>query len=257
MLRIQSNRPTGIPTSTLKLWGLAALILGSASVALLQNGLLNLGQVSADELTQSMQNSETVMMTATLALVLQALGTCAVPIFALLLVEAYRREENFRLLAERVCVIAVLSEIPYNLAMDGHLMAVETRNPAFGLVLGLVCLYAYGKFPEKTFVHRAIKVLVTVAALGWSIILAVQDGFAVVAMAAALWSFREKKNQRVLAALGCCAVLIVLSPFYLAALLGILGIYFYNGEEGSDRQAMTDLCYPAMLLIMGVLGRML
>ena len=257
MLRIQSNRPTGIPASTMKLWGLAALLLGSASVALLQNGLLHLGEISAEELSQSMQNSNTVMMTATLALVLQAIGTCAVPIFALLLVEAYRREENFRLLAERVCVIALLSEIPFNLAMDGHLMAVETRNPAFGLVLGLVCLYTYGKLPEKKFAHIAVKVLVTVAALGWSIVLQIQDGFAVVALVAALWSFREKKNQRVLAALGCCAVLILLSPFYLAALLGVLGIYFYNGEAGEDHQAMTDLCYPGMLALMGVLGRLL
>ena len=256
MLRIQT-KPAGIPASTLKLWGLAALLLGSASVALLQNGLLHLGQVSADELAQSMQNSDTVMMTATLALVLQALGTCAVPIFSLLLVEAFRREEQFRLLAERVCGIALLSEIPFNLAMDGHLMAIETRNPAFGLVLGLICLYAYGRFPEKKFSHMAVKALVTVAALGWSIVLQIQDGFAVVALVAALWCFREKKNRSVLAALGCCAVLILLSPFYLAALLGILGIYFYNGEAGEDHQAMTDLCYPVMLALMGVLGRLL
>ena len=85
MERIQDRKPSGLNSNALRAWGMAFLALGVVGRCILQNRLLCLGQVSPMELVEAMQNSGAVMVLATAALVLQAVETCAVPIFAFLL----------------------------------------------------------------------------------------------------------------------------------------------------------------------------
>ena len=81
------KRSSGISSNGLRTWGMFFLLAGMLGKSILQNGLLNLGAVSFGQLLEQMQTSRAAMLYATLALVLQAMETCAVPIFAFLLVE--------------------------------------------------------------------------------------------------------------------------------------------------------------------------
>ena len=80
------KRSSGISSNGLRTWGMFFLLAGMLGKSILQNGLLNLGAVSFGQLLEQMQTSRAAMLYATLALVLQAMETCAVPIFAFLLV---------------------------------------------------------------------------------------------------------------------------------------------------------------------------
>ena len=135
------KRSSGISSNGLRTWGMFFLLAGMLGKSILQNGLLNLGAVSFGQLLEQMQTSRAAMLYATLALVLQAMETCAVPIFAFLLVEGVEHTSSLRNYALRVAGLAVLSELPYNLATSGKLLDTTSRNPVFGLVVCLVMVY--------------------------------------------------------------------------------------------------------------------
>lgn len=161
------KRSSGISSNGLRTWGMFFLLAGMLGKSILQNGLLNLGAVSFGQLLEQMQTSRAAMLYATLALLLQAMETCAVPIFAFLLVEGVEHTSSLRNYALHVAGLAVLSELPYNLATSGKLLDTTSRNPVFGLVVCLVMVYLYQKFPEKNAPHLLLRVLVTAAAVIW------------------------------------------------------------------------------------------
>lgn len=245
---------TGITAGTLHGWGMLFAALGIVGRGILQNRLLGLGQTTPQALLEAMQASDSTMAIATVSLVLQALETCAIPFFALLLVEGFRHTSDFRKYLLRVLGAAVLSEIPYNLAVSGKLVDLSGRNPVFGVALALIMLYFYSRFSGKSGKNLAVKVVITLAALAWPVMLGIAFGSALVLTAAVMWVFREKPLLRNIG--GACAVIVcaLSSPFYLAAPMGVLGAHFYNGEKGEDNRLVNYLAYPALLLFVGAAG---
>ncbi len=248
---------TGISAGTLHAWGMLFAALGIMGRGILQNRLLGLGETTPQALLEAMRASDSTMAIATVSLVLQALETCAIPFFALLLVEGFRHTSDFRKYLLRVLGTAVLSEIPYNLAMSGKLVDLSSRNPVFGVALALIMLYFYGKFPGSSWKNRAIKAVITLAALLWPVMLGISFGSALVLTTAIMWVFREKPLLRNIG--GACAVIVcaLSSPFYLAAPMGVLGAHFYNGEKGEDNRLTNYFAYPALLLFAGAAGILL
>lgn len=257
MERIQNNASSGIPGNALHTWGMLFAALGIVGKSILQNRLLMVGQVSPQTLLLAMQESGSTMFIATLALVLQALETCAVPIFAFLLVEGYRHTSGFQKYILRVLGAAVVSEVPYNLAMSGRLLDFSTRNPVFGLVLGLILLYLYDRFGEKGAKNMLLKALITVAALVWPMMLNIAYGSCTVLIVAVLWAFRGKPNFRSVAGASASMLCCLYSMFFLASPMGFLAVHFYNGEKGAENRAVNYLAYPLILLAAGIAGLLL
>ena len=88
MERLGNTRPTGgLHAGALRAWGMLFVVAGIVSRAILQNQMLGVGLRSMQELMELMQASDTAMIVATIAIVLQATETVAVPIFVFLLFE--------------------------------------------------------------------------------------------------------------------------------------------------------------------------
>ncbi|MGM9549734.1 MAG: TraX family protein [Faecousia sp.] len=254
MERIPTTKPSGIRTNALHAWGMLFTAFGIVGQSILQNRLLGIGQISAQALLEAMQESDGTMLIATLALVLHALETCAVPIFAFLLVEGYQHTSSFRKYILRVLGVAVVSEVPYNLAMGGRLLDFSSRNPVFGLVLGLIVLYLYDRYGEKTAKYTIGKVVITIAALLWPLMLGIEYGSCVVLTVAVLWAFRKKPLMRNFAGATVSIVCSLYSPFFLAAPMGFLAVHLYNGEKGAENRLANYLAYPLLLLVIGLAG---
>lgn len=246
MERLSDNSPSGISGNALRTWGLLFLAAGAIGRGLLQTRLLGVGSANTQQLLAAMDAN---MGAATLAIVLQAIEACAMPIFAFLLLEGFQNTSNFKNYLLRVLGVAVLSEIPYNLAVSAKLLDTATRNPVFGLVLGLVVLYLYDRFPGKTFQNVLIKVLVTVAALVWASMLNIEGASCLVVILACLWAFRAKPMLRNFAGATGAIVCSMISPFYMASPMGILVVHMYNGEKGNVNRMVSYLAYPALLLL--------
>lgn len=242
----------GIHSSGLRTMGMLILLVGIAGRSLIQMKMLGVGQLSTEELLAVMQGSQDAVIMTCLALIIQAMETCAAPIFCFLLVEGFVHTGSFEKYFARVLGLALLSEIPYNLAWSGEILFMGSRNPVFGMVLGLALLYVYRRFQDKGFKNTVIKVAATLSAVLWGGMLKVTGGSCCVILVAVLWVFRKKPIYRTLFGCMAAASCSMLSPFFLLSPLGFIGIRFYNGEKGPGNRIVNYLAYPAMLLAAGL-----
>lgn len=252
--RLVTERNRGLNTTGLRTWGMVFLLLAAAGKALLQNRLLDMNGTT-DLLTAL--NAEGGMAIATVALILQAIEGCAIPIFAFLTVEGAVHTADFSRYLVRVFGLAALTELPYNYAMSGSLLDMSDRNPVFSVALVLVLIYFYRRYGDKNFRNTAVKVAVTVAAVAWAFMLNLNHGPALVVVAVVLWLMRGKPNLRNLAAAAAMMVCCLISPFYLMAPMGCMVLQFYNGEKGPSRREIHYLVYPVALVAIAVIGTFL
>ena len=250
--RLVNERPSGLSGTALRIWGFIFIIAGVIGRSVLQNGLLGIGTLSGQQLLEVMQTSDKAMTLATAALVMQAIETCAVPIFAFLLVEGFLHTADWKKYIIRVAAVALVSEIPYNLAMSGSLWDTSSRNPVFGLAFGLGMLYLHRFYGGDSISRRLLRVMITAAAVLWPMMLLVQDGAFCVVMVAVFWLCREKVQYRTFIGCAVAALCSLLSIYYLAAPMAFLAIHFYRGEKGDENRTVNYLAYPALLLAAGL-----
>lgn len=255
MERINTEKPNGLHTNGLRTWGMLFLTLGILGQGIVQNKLLGMSGATSQEMLTTMLDSSGGMIYATLALAMQAVATCGVPIFCFLLVEGFSHTKDFVKYLLRVLGVAVLSELPYNLAMSGKLLDMGSRNPVFAMVLGLMLMYFYNRYQERSFGHFGIKLAVTLAALVWIGMLGIDHGIPCVIMTAVFWAMRKKAVYRNM--MGCAAAIAcsLVSPFYLASPMGFMVIHYYNGEKGEENRYVSYLAYPVVLLAVGLLAK--
>lgn len=245
---LKKEKVPGLTGGGVKCWGLVFLAAGIVSKSVLQNGILGMNRISPQQLLEAMQASRSMMMVASLALVLQAASTCAIPIFAFMLIEGAEHTSDFTRYILRILSLAILSELPYNLAMSGKLVDTTSRNPAFAMAVGLLMLYFYHRFQADGLLNILVKAVVTLAAAGWCFMLQIETGVCLILVLGVLWLFREKAVYRGLAGASAAALCSISSPFFLASPMGMLVVHFYNERKGSKNRWCQYLAYPAVLL---------
>lgn len=251
MERLGNTRPSGLHSGNLRAWGMLFAIAGIISRSLLQNQMLGMGMRSMQEIMELMQTSDVAMAIATVALVLQAIETVAVPIFVFLLAEGFRHTSDWKKYLLRVAGLAVLTEIPYDLAMNGKVLEFGTQNPVFGLVLCMVLLHLFERFSGK----KLVCVVMALAGLAWAIMLKVDHGIPMILMICVVRIFRNKHMFMGFSGMAVAALCSGISPFYLAAPMGFLAVHFYNGEKGEGSRVINYLFYPVTLLAIGLIGK--
>lgn len=244
----------GVKRGTLRIWAYILLVLGTISLSVVQNGLLKLPTMDGKALLAAMEADPKVMGYATAALVLQAIGCCAAPLFAFLLAEGVEKTKHFGKYFLRVLAVAAVSELPYNLAVSGKWLDTASRNPAFGLALAMAMIWFMKQYSQKNFGHIFIRSFVAVAAVLWAMMLGISDGAPLVVLTLVLWRLRRKKVLYMV--FGCVTALAcsLFSPFYLASPMVFILLHFYNGEQGEENTALKHAAYPAILLAFGIVA---
>ena len=118
------NKRSGFTVNALRTWGMIFLAAGIIGRGVIQNHLLGFSGMSMQQMLDVLNSSATAMNYMTVSIALQALETCAAPIFAVLLVEGILHTSDFIKYFTRVLGLALITEIPYNLAMNGKLLAL-------------------------------------------------------------------------------------------------------------------------------------
>ena len=250
MERLGNTRPSGLHAGNLRAWGMLFAIAGIISRSVLQNQMLGVGMRSMQELMELMQTSDTAMAIATVALVLQAVETVAVPIFVFLLAEGFIHTSDWKKYLLRVAGLAVLTEIPYDIAMNQKVLEFGMQNPVIGLVLCMILLYLFERFKAK----KLICVIMALAGLVWSLMLKVDHGIPMILMVCVIRVFRNKRMFMGFSGMAAAALCTGISPFYLAAPMGFLATHFYNGEPGESNRLVNYLFYPVSLLAIGLVA---
>ena len=254
-LRLSTRRSSkGTDAAAIRKWGMIFLTIGIIGQGILQNRLLQMNSVSGNELLAAMESNPMVMPVLTAALVCKVIETCAAPLFAFLLVEGFQRTASFEKYLIRVGAVAIISELPYNLAYGGKIFELTSRNPVFGLVICLVMLFFYTRYPEKGLKNFAMKALITAAAFLWCLMLHIDQGICLVVMVAMLWYARSKSNER--AVLGFCSAMVctLFDMYYIGSCMAFIMLHRYDEERGEQNEKLNYAFYPVVLLAVGIVG---
>ena len=251
MERLGNSRPSGLHSGSLRTWAMLFAVAGIISRCVLQNTLLGVGTHSMQELVEMMQADQTAMIITTVSLVLQAMETVAVPIFVFLLFEGFQHTSDWQKYLARLAGLAVITEIPYDLAMNGKVLEFGSQNPVIGLVLCFALLLLFRRFAGK----KLICVAMALAGFVWALMLKVDHGIPMMLMICVMHLFRNKKMYMGFSGMAAAALCTGISPFYLIAPMGFLAIHFYNGEKGEGNRVVNYLFYPVSLLAIALIAK--
>lgn len=257
MERLTNEKKRGINGNALRTWALLFAAAGVIGRGVIQTHMLGIGTVNTQQLLEIMGSSPDMMTLATASIVMQALETCAVPIFALLLVEGMQHTADFKAYALRVAGTAALAELPYNLCMGAKLIDLSSRNPVFGLLMCMAVVYFFRLYSDKGAKNVLIRVAVVAASVIWCEMLKIDFGMPTVLITMVLWAFRAKPLYRNFAGAAAAMVCTVYSPFFLASPMGFMALHFYNEEKCTNSRQLNYLAYPVILLLAGVTGLIL
>ena len=254
MERLRRPGKKGLGRQQLLLFGMLFLLAGMFSRSFLQNRVLQMGSLTGWQLLEVMSTSSGAVAAATVALVMQALETCAIPIFAFLLVDGYETCQNRRKMLLFLLIMALVSEIPYNVAMSGEVLYMKSRSPAVAMVIGMAVLYFLHRYSENSFKNVLVRIFVGIAAVLWAVMLSVDHGVALLVVMMAMWALRKKKHLLALVGGAVAAACVLISPFYLASAMGILPVYLCREEDPAETKIFPYLIYPVLLLAVGLLS---
>lgn len=255
MSRMQpGGRAVTMSSAALKWTGLLLTCLSSLGVAVLQRGLLRVDTATQEELAAAVADpSSGAASLVSAAVTCSLIAAMAIPLYAKLVYEGWKRMENRTPLFLRMALCALVSEIPYDLAMSGRALDFDVQNPVWGLLVCAAMLEVLRiPKPRSRIVSALLQVLVVAGALAWTLLLHVYMGPAL-ALLAALFYFLE--GNRTLSTLGGAALTIAQFP----APLGMLFVYWYEPDEVKDARYpyLFYLLYPAQLLAFYLLGLLL
>lgn len=227
-----------VTADTLMWYGSITLLFYSISMSVIQNGMLHVNQYSNTQLRELMTADPDLMILSSWAAVFQLLGGLAIPVFAFLTVEKFLHTQSCR--NDLLCMIifAVLSEIPYDLAMSGTLFDWQGQNMLFSLAIGFIMLYGLRLFAAS----RGVQALIVLAAVLWSGLMKTGFGLCLVLLIAVYYLLREKPRARmVLSSL--------ISLMYVTGPISNFVLKRYNGQAYMTGNKYLFYClYPLHLL---------
>lgn len=206
---------------------------------------------------------------------LTCLGRLAFPIFAFLLVEGYFHTKSLKKYIRRLLIFALLSEIPFNLAMGARLLYPLHQNVLWSFLISLALIHWNERAKAKGgLLRRSLSAAATVVLAYVLGLLSMVDYYhAGILLTLVFYFFRGRSWRCFLAQLLCSAYIHrevlggYLYEFALGAhtfsfarqsfaLLALIPIWLYRGRQGTNSKAFRWVCYafyPLHLLLLGLI----
>lgn len=241
-----------ISADGLKNFACIVMLIQTIGIAIVENGMIHIDQYTQEQLSEAMASDSGLMMAAGVGSVMQLLGGLAVPVFAFLLVEGFLYTSSYRRYLLTMAAFAVISEVPYDLAVYGKPWDLTGQNALVSMVISLLMLYFLQMVKEKRGAGSVlIRILVVLCAVMWVSFLRAGYGLCVVLLVAVFYLLYGSNVWKTV--LGA-----VISLLYVTGPLAFYGIWCYNGtRKNRIPKYAYYVFYPAHLLVLGVIaGRM-
>ncbi|MDY3920494.1 MAG: TraX family protein [Candidatus Limivivens sp.] len=239
-----------ITADGLKLFACVTMLIHTVGVAVIQNGMIHLDRYTTEGLSAAMAEDSHLMLLAGLGSAAQLIGGLAVPVFAFLLVEGFRNTSSFRRYLLTMLAFALLSEVPYDLAVQQKLVDFSSQNALVTMVICLLMLYSLSmgkQVPGMT--GKLVRFLIVLGAVIWVSLFRAEFGLCMVLLTAIFYLFYTKNVLKTI--LG-----ILVSLLYVTGPVSFYGIWCYNGVR-KDRlpKYVYYAFYPLHLLILGIAAK--
>ena len=239
-----------ITADGLKMFACITMLIQTIGVAVIEKGLIHLDQYTQDSLNQAMAQDSRLMTLAGIGSIMQLIGGMAIPIFTFLLVEGFRNTSDYKKYLLLMVLTAVISEIPYDLAVGGKIMDWSSQNAMVTMSICLIMLKCLDIFKDGSgFTGGLVRMLIVLAAVIWVSLFRAEYGLCMVLLAAVFYVFYTQNVLKTV--LGC-----IISLMYITGPLSFYGIWCYNGER-KDRinKYVYYAFYPVHLLVLGVIAK--
>lgn len=227
----------GISGSTLKLIAIITMFIDHAAATVVR-GLIRLPQIQSDmDLYRQLNELYAVM---------RDIGRIAFPIFCFLLVEGFLHTRDVKKYASRMFLFALISEIPFDFALKSHWYFPNKQNVYWTLLIGLLVLWGVTVFYGRI----ALQVLIMVAGLSFAFFLKTDYSYKGVFLIEVLYLMRFSRLYQCLG--GAAAV-----TWEVPAPAAFIPVFFYNGKRGISLKYFFYWFYPAHLLLLGFISKVL
>lgn len=275
MLR-QPVKSISLSGSTIKIMAIAAMFIDHFAAVFLSR------------LIQSGMAENVNPMLERIYIYMRSIGRIAFPLFVFLLIEGVLHTRSRLKYLGRMALFAVISEIPFDLAFNinmyhvrrGRILEFSYQNVFFTLSIGLLVVIILeflwkkplflscmaknaGEKPDAKAVaanaaDRAVKYVLSTlaAAAGAALSFFMQTDYAGIGVVAVVMMYAMKRRR----CAGVMSVSLVLSVYSLAelpAILSVIPVYFYNGNRGRSAKWLFYIFYPAHLLALWLVCRLL
>ena len=206
---------------------------------------------------------------------LTCLGRISFPIFAFMIVEGYFHTGNLKKYVGRLLLFAVISEIPFNLAMGSRLFYPIHQNVLWAFLMAIGFIHWNEKARKSGKLWKRVIVGVTSVILAYlSGLLTMVDFYhAGILTVLVFYFFKERKWYNYIVQFVCLwyinmemlggisyQINILGNTYFIVrqgfALLAFIPIWLYRGRQGYHNKAFQYFCYwfyPVHLLILGIL----
>ena len=239
-----------ITADGLKMFACIIMLIQTVGIAVIEKGLIHLDQYTQESLNQAMSQDSRLMTLAGIGSIMQLIGGMAIPVFAFLLVEGFRNTSDYKKYLLTMIITALVSEIPYDLAICGKVWDLSSQNAMITMCICLIMLKCMELFSNSSgFAGSMVRILIMIAAIVWVSIFRAEYGLCMVLLVTVFYVFDTKNVLKTV--LGC-----IISLMYVTGPIAFYGIWCYNGER-KDRinKYVYYAFYPLHLLVLGVIAK--
>ena len=241
-----------VTVNTLKIAGAILLTLYFFSAAVIQNGILHVNSYTPDQLNELLGGDSQAMLWAGIASVAEIVGMVAIPIYAYLVAQGVEHTSSIGRYALSVLIFAVISEVPYDLAVYGQVWSWESQNTLWAVFIALVSLWMMKCVEGRGAVSYVLGVVAALGGCLWAVLINCRFGWGFVLIASALFLLRKWRVMSLIAGLGASLV-------YLTAAMGFILVSMCDGERRKDENRLSKYAYyayyPLILLLMALWAR--
>lgn len=193
---------------------------------------------------------------------LSAIGQLALPIFAFLLVEGFFHTKNLMLYFLRLFLFALISEIPFNLAMGGNIRFPLHQNFLWSLLTGLGLIFWNERAKSQGIAKQiVVGICAIISAFIIGILTFVDHYLFGLLFVLVFYFFRGRKWWCLAGQVLCISFVSIfwashLYPYAWTGIFSLLFIWLYRGKQGYHSKVFQYACYsfyPLHLLILGLL----
>lgn len=179
--------------------------------------------------------------------ILRDIGRIAFPIYCFLLVEGFFKTSNVNKYITRMFVFALLSEIPFDMAVYGKIFYPQGQNVFWTLTFGLCTIYVLDKIKGPGIGRALAQFGVVCVQMAFAQVMEVDYHYRGIFFIAMFYycKFMQDWVRNVIG--------VIVFAYERTAPLAFIPIQLYNGQRGMKLKYFFYLVYPVHLLIFGII----
>lgn len=238
------RREISLTGNMLKIVAAISMLIDHIGVMLIQNGKLYGYDNALYQNAISLPEARDWLIIYRLC---RIVGRIAFPVFAFLIVEGFRRTSNRFKYAIRLLILALISEIPFNLMVFNRYICFDTQNVVFTYFIGLLMLAAISRMNDMPMPVSAV-----IAVVAGVICYFLKTDYAIegIILMYIFYIFRHDINVKCALAVIICFIYSFKNNFGMG-ILAVPFIYFYNDRRGElDLKQFFYVFFPIHMLVL-------